>query len=228
MTVHAPARVGNILLIDDEQRVVDFVARALRAEGFEVDAETSGEDGFRRAATDDYDLVILDLLIPGSDGRVLLSRIKRLRPELSVIVLSCLDDTRTKVACLEAGADDYIAKPFALDELLARVHVRVRDRHNAPVTRLRAGGITLDLLDQEVESAGRRIKLTRRETLVLAELMRAAGEVVSKERLLSAVWGYSFEPASNVVDVYIRRLRGKLPPGTIATVRAQGYRVHAG
>lgn len=223
--LEAPPRAGRVLLVDDEQRVLDFLARALAAEGFETDSATDGEDAYQLALANDYDLIILDLLIPGSSGKLILSRLMHRRPNQRVIVLSCLSDTRSKVECLELGAEDYIPKPFALDELLARVKARMRERYRQPPTRLQVGDLVLDLLEQELTTPEGTVALTRRECLVLSELMRERGGIVSKERLLSQVWHYHFDPVSNVVDVYIRRLRAKLPPGTIQTVRSRGYRI---
>ena len=220
------AVTGNrVLAIDDEPRVLDFISRALRGEGIDVDTATNGEDGFRLALARTYDVIVLDLLMPGTDGVSVLHRILRRKPEQSVIVLTCLTDTTSKVRCLEMGADDYLAKPFALDELLARVKARMRDRAPANPHTLTTRRLVLDPVRQEANAGSGPVALTRRESMLLAELMRNAGEAVSKERLLSAVWGYSFLPGSNVVDVYVRRLRAKLVPDAIVTVRGMGYGV---
>jgi DNA-binding response OmpR family regulator len=217
---------GNrVLTVDDEPRVVDFISRALRSEGIDVDTATNGEDGFRLAVSRSYDVIILDLLMPGTDGVSVLYRILRRKPDQSVIVLSCLTDTTSKVRCLEIGADDYLGKPFALDELLARVKARMRDKAPANLHMLVTRRLALDPVRQEVNAGSGPVALTRRESMLLAELMRHAGQAVSKERLLSAVWGYSFGPGSNVVDVYVRRLRAKLGPDAVVTVRGMGYGV---
>jgi DNA-binding response OmpR family regulator len=217
---------GNrVLIIDDEPRVLAFVSRALRNEGLDVGMALTGEDGFRLAVAHSYDLVILDLLMPGTDGLSILNRILRQKPDQSILVLSCLTDTTSKVRCLEMGADDYLAKPFALDELLARVKARMRDRTHASPQTLATRTLTLDPVRQEANAGSGAVALTRRECMLLAELMQHAGRVVAKERLLSVVWGYSFSPESNVVDVYVRRLRAKLTPEAIVTVRNKGYGV---
>jgi two-component system, OmpR family, copper resistance phosphate regulon response regulator CusR len=217
---------GNkVLAIDDEPGVLRFVQRALRSEGFDVDTATNGESGFHMALEGSYDVVILDLLMPGTDGISVLARLMRRRPELSVIVLSCLTDTTSKVRCLDMGADDYLAKPFSLDELLARVKARIRDRSSLNGHTLTTRGLVLDPVRQEADAGAGPVRLTRRETMLLATLMRHAGSTVSKERLLSSVWGYCFDPMSNVVDVYVRRLRAKLTPDAISTVRGVGYGV---
>jgi two-component system, OmpR family, copper resistance phosphate regulon response regulator CusR len=223
----APA--ARILLIDDEQRVLCFVSRGLRAEGYTVDSADNGTDGLRMALTGAYDLIILDLLMPGMDGATVLRRIVRQLPSQQVIIVSCLTETATKVSCLETGAGDYLAKPFSLDELLARVqaHLRVLARSRS-VTTLQAGRLKLDLVRREADSGSGPIPLAEREFLLLCELMRHAGQTVSKERLLSSVWQYHFDSGSNVVDVYIGRLRAKLGAEAIRTVRGKGYQIDGG
>jgi DNA-binding response OmpR family regulator len=218
--------VGDkVLLIDDEQRILRFLARALRAEGFLVDVSDSGATGLRMALAGRYDMVILDLLMPGLNGRDVLRRLVAERPDQSVIVLSCLSAADTKVACLEAGADDYLTKPFSLDELLARMRARMRGAAERAPTSLLAGRIRLDLIRRRADSGAGAVALADREFLLLRELMQHPGQTVSKQRLLSAVWGYHFDPGSNVVDVYVRRLRAKLGAGAITTMRGEGYRI---
>jgi DNA-binding response OmpR family regulator len=215
----------RVLAIDDEAAVLRLLARALRNEGLHIDTATNGEEGLRRALTGSYDVVLLDLLMPGTDGASVLRRLMRLRPGQPVIVVSCLTDTVSKVRCLEMGASDYLPKPFVLDELLARIKVRIRAQSLPSPHILTTHRLMLDPLRQEADAGAGPVRLTRRESMLLAELMQHAGSTVSKERLLSSVWGYSFYPESNVVDVYVRRLRAKLCPEVIATVRGVGYRV---
>jgi DNA-binding response OmpR family regulator len=219
-------RSARILLIDDEERVLRFVSRGLGAEGYTVDAADNGADGLRMALTGVYDLIILDLLMPGLDGPTVLRRIVRKLPSQSVMILSCLTETAAKVRCFEAGAEDYLAKPFSLDELLARVgaHLRVAARGSA-ATRLSAGRLKLNMVDREADSGSGPVVLPEREFLVLRELMRHAGETVSKQQLLSSVWRYDFDPGTNVVDVYVSRLRAKLGPELIRTMRGMGYQI---
>jgi DNA-binding response OmpR family regulator len=217
-----PAR---ILVVDDEPRILRFVVRGLRAEGYEVDSADTGTDGLRKALQGRFDLVILDLLMPGLDGASVLHRLVAERPRQAVIVLSCLTATATKVRCLEAGAEDYLAKPFSMDELLARVRARLRVAAGRPVTSLVAGRLRLDLIRREADSGAGPVPLAEREFLLLRELMQRPDQIVSKQRLLSAVWRYHFDPGSNVVDVYVSRLRAKLGAATIATVRGEGYRI---
>jgi DNA-binding response OmpR family regulator len=218
---------GRLLIVDDEQRILNFVSRGLRGEGFEVDVSADGEEALRRAATGAYDIVILDLLIPGMQGTEVLRRLLQHRPEQSVIVLSALGDTGSKVTCLDLGAEDYISKPFSLEELLARVRARLRQSSKPAPARLVAGRLVLDLLRREASVGGRPVPVAEREFMLLQELMRHAGRTLSKEYLLSAVWGYHFDPGSNVVEVYVRRLRRKLGAEVVITVRGDGYRVAA-
>src|SRR5690349_946902 len=192
----------RILLVDDEPRIRDFISRALETAGYAVDAACSGAEGLRQAVAGDYDLIILDLIMPDMDGRVVLAQLLRERREQGVLVLSCLADVTTKVDCLELGAQDYLTKPFSLAELLARVRGRL-----------------------EANIGGGPVALTRLEFLLLRELMEHAGQSVGKGQLLASVWGYDFDPGSNVVDVCVRRLRSKLGFELIKTVRGEGYRL---
>jgi two-component system, OmpR family, response regulator len=215
---------GRVLIVDDEQRIVNFVRRGLEAEGLEVDPAFDGEEGLRLALTRAYDLVILDLVMPGLDGQSVLRSLVRSKPSQPVLILSARDDTPTKVTMLEAGAEDYMSKPFSLEELLARVRARLRTAARANPTEIVVGSVRLDLIRRRADVGAGPIALADREFLLLRELMRNAGRAVSKERLLSSVWGYHFDPGSNVVDVYVRRLRAKLGTETITTVRGVGYR----
>jgi DNA-binding response OmpR family regulator len=216
------------LLVDDEPRIVDFVRRGLEAEGFEVDTARDGEGGLRLASVHHYDLVVLDLVMPGLDGHAVLRSIVEHDPSQPVLVLSARTDTASKVRSLELGAEDYLSKPFSLEELLARVRARIRAAARTAPTRLTVGTITLDLIGRRADLGDGPIALAEREFLLLRELMANAGRPVSKERLLSAVWGYHFDPGSNVVDVYVGRVRAKLGAGVITTVRGVGYLVDAG
>jgi DNA-binding response OmpR family regulator len=222
-TVHAGTR---ILLIDDEPGIRNFVSRGLRGEGYTVDLASDGDTGLKAALGPPYDLIILDLLLPDLGGIEVLRLLIRQHRGQPVIVLSALGDTPSKVASLEAGADDYLVKPFSFEELLARVRARLRDARSTR-TRLTAGPLTLDLIAHQVHTESGRVLLAEREFLLLRELMSSAGDTLSKERLLETVWGYRFDPGSNVVDVYIRRLRAKIGGEAIKTVRGEGYRIDA-
>lgn len=220
--------MARLLVVDDEPRIVSFVSRALAAEGFGVDGAQDGARALELVRTRAYELVILDLLLPGLDGLSVLRGIMESRPEQRVLVLSAVSDVESKVQCLDLGASDYLAKPFALAELVARVRARVRQPTGPPQDRfLRAGGVTLDLLRRTADAGGEAVRLSEREAQLLRHLMQRDGEVSSRQKLLEDVWGFSFDPGSNVVDVYVRRLRTKLGAGVIETVRNVGYRFHA-
>lgn len=227
---HTPAGTAaraRILLVDDEQRILNFVSRGLEAEGYTVDAAASAEAGLRTALVHAYDLVILDLLLPDRAGSDLLQDLVARCPGTSIIVLSAVTDSASKVSSFDLGADDYLAKPFSIEELLARVRVALRHTHARP-TQLLAGGLTLDLISRQVQTLAGRVPLAEREFRLLHELVANAGETLSKEHLLAAVWSYRFDPGSNVVDVYVRRLRAKIGNDVIKTVRGEGYRIDAG
>jgi two-component system, OmpR family, response regulator len=220
--------VARVLVIDDEPRIVDFVSRALTAEGFRVDGAHDGIRALELARTGRYELVVLDLLLPHLDGMSVLQGLMETRPDQRVLVLSALSDVETKVKCLEFGASDYLSKPFSLAELIARVRARLRQPSAGPRHRfIHDGRLTLDLTRRVAEVDERRVTLSEREFLVLEHLMRQKGEVCSRPRLLADVWGYSFDPGSNVVDVCVGRLRAKLGGDVIETVRNVGYRFNA-
>jgi two-component system, OmpR family, response regulator len=215
----------RVLVIDDEPGVLRFVSRALRAEGVEVETADVGADGYQMALSQGYRLVILDLVMPGVDGMTILKRLLHHRPDQAVLVLSCLTDTRTKVRALDLGAADYLGKPFALNELLARVRARMRVSPVGGGVLMRASDFVLDPVRHEVTTSTSTVLMTRRESALLGELIRHAGHSVSKQRLLAEVWGYDFDPETNVVDVCVRRIRQKLGARAISTVRGVGYGV---
>jgi len=217
----------RLLVIEDEVRIRSFLSRGLEAEGFHVDVEDDGSAGLTRALSGAYDLVVLDLLLPGLDGLALLRELRQGRPELPVLILSARSDLPTKLRSFELGATDFLPKPFSLDELIARVRVQLRRTGEFDGgSTLRAGRLELDLARRQARSGGAVTDLTDREFHLLEHLARHAGEIVSRERLLSEVWGYHFDPHSNVVDVCVRRLRKRLGPGApIETVRHAGYRL---
>jgi two-component system, OmpR family, response regulator len=221
-------RMPRVLVVDDEPRIVSFIRRALSAEGLAVDSAPDGLQALEMARARRYELVVLDLMLPGLDGVSVLRGIIDWRPEQRVLVLSALSDVESKVRCLELGASDYLPKPFALAEFLARVRARLRQPGSPPAPRvLTAGRLTLDLLRRVADRGEGPVNLSEREFLVLQHLMLEPGEVATREQLLADVWGYSFDPASNVVDVYMGRLRSKLGPDIIETVRNVGYRLEA-
>jgi DNA-binding response OmpR family regulator len=219
----------QILVVEDEPRILSFLSRGLEAEGFTVHEAGNGQDGLRRALDDRYDLLILDLLLPGLDGLSVLRELQRKRPELPVLILSARRDLPTKLRSFQLGARDYLAKPFSFDELLARIRVQLRPRQGSRGgTIVRVGKLSLDLARRQATIGTHVTELSDREFRLLHHLVQHAGEVVSRERLLSDVWGYSFDPGSNVVDVCVRRLRKKLgPEAPVETVRNAGYRLLA-
>ncbi|HEY0475285.1 MAG TPA: response regulator transcription factor [Kribbella sp.] len=219
----------RILVVDDEPDLVRFVRRAFEAEGYQVLTATDGAEGLRLAMTEGPDLIVLDLLMPGVDGNAVLSGVLVSHPTMRVLVLSAAADVDARVSCLERGAVDFLAKPFAIRELLARVRSRLRSPLSQPDTEavLRVGPILLDLRARRIRVDGRDVLLSQREFLLLLHLMRNADAVCSRAELLSAVWGYDFEPATNVVDVYIGRLRAKVRKDLIQTVRNVGYQLQS-
>jgi DNA-binding response OmpR family regulator len=219
----------RILIVEDEARILAFVARALKAEGWTVGVAENGGQGLAAALANPYDLVVLDLLLPGMDGLELLRELRLRKPDLPVLILSARSDLETKLRGFTLGADDYLVKPFSLSELLARVRVQLRRRQPTGVNALiHAGPLLLDLAKHEARLGSRVCELTDGEFRLLHFLLEHAGEVSSREQLLSQVWGYDFDPRSNVVDVSIRRLRQKLgPEAPIETVRNVGYRLAA-
>jgi two-component system copper resistance phosphate regulon response regulator CusR len=219
----------RILVIEDEPRILAFVSRGLEAEGFTVDAAGDGPNGLRRAVLGDYDLVVLDLLLPGLDGLAVLRGLQERRPDVPVVIVSARADLQTKLRGFGLGACDYVSKPFAFDELLARIRAQLRrGRAGGDGTVVNAGALTLDLARRQARLGDVIAELSDREFRLLHHLVRHQGEVVSRERLLSDVWGYHFDPRSNVVDVCVRRLRKKLgADAPIETVRHGGYRVNA-
>ena len=220
--------MARVLVVDDEPRIVSFISRALAAEGLGVDSAYDGPRAIELARARKYELVVLDLLLPGLDGVSVLQSIIDSRPEQRVLVLSAVSDVESKVRCLELGAADYLPKPFALAELLARVRARLRQPAAPPAPRmLVAGGLSLDLVRRVADAGHGPVGLSEREFLLLQHLMRKHGDVCTREEILADVWGYSFDPGSNVVDVYVGRLRAKLGAEWIETVRSVGYRLEA-
>jgi two-component system, OmpR family, copper resistance phosphate regulon response regulator CusR len=216
--------VTRILIAEDERHIASFLEKGLTANGFSTSVASDGVTAAAVARDSDFDLVILDLGLPGRDGLDVLSELRRRGEHLPVIVLTARDAVPDRVAGLELGADDYVTKPFSFEELLARVRARLRDDRSEESTMLRAGDVTLDLRTRRADVDGASVELTAREFALAETFMRHAGQVLSREQLLSHVWGYDFDPGSNVVEVYVRYLRRKLGGGRIETVRGMGYR----
>ena len=213
----------HILLIEDDPAIVSLVGLGLRYEGFRVTTAATGLHGLRTALADPPDLVVLDWMLPGLDGLELCRRLRGRTDDLPIIMVTARDAVHDRVAGLEAGADDYLVKPFHFDELLARIRARLRRRH-APAHELSFGDLTLDLDLHEAMRGGRRISLTATEFNLLQFLMRHPRQVLSKDALLIAVWGYDFGGDANIVEQYVRSLRQKLgQPPLIQTLRLAGY-----
>lgn len=221
----APATARRVLVIDDEPNVVGFVGRALRSRGFDVEAAIGGERGLELALAGGHELIVLDLRMRDVTGLVILRQVMRARPRQRVLVLSAASDVDVKVACLELGACDFVAKPFELEELVARVGAQLRrPMTGGPEERhLRAGRVTLDLVRRTVDAGRGPVALSAREFGLLRHLMVRAGHACTREELLAEVWDTDFDPGTNVVDVYVHRVRSKLGAGTIHTVRSLGY-----
>ena len=216
----------RLLIIEDERKVADIVARGLRAERFAVDVAYDGERGWEMASLCDYDLIILDLMLPGPGGSEILRRLRHAKKEVPVLILTARESTAEKVENFEAGADDYLTKPFAFSELSARVQALIRRAtQTAEPSRLSAGDLEMDLLTREVRRGGEKIELQAREFALLEYLMRHAGRPVTKTMILEHIFDYSFDPQTNVVDVLMHRLRAKADPDKtrLQTLRGVGY-----
>jgi heavy metal response regulator len=217
----------RILIIEDEDKIAAFLKRGLKEEGYAVDAAADGEQGYFLASTQDYDLIILDLMLPGLDGLSLCRKLRAEGNEARILVLTARDKVGDKVQGLNAGADDYLTKPFAFEELLARVRAQLRKREAGSPTKLQVADLTMDLLAHKVLRAGREIELTAREFALLEYLIRNVGIVVTRTMIAEHVWDVNFDTFTNVIDVYMSYLRDKIdrafPDKLIQTVRGRGY-----
>ena len=215
--------MNRILIAEDEPRLASFLEKGLRSNGFATTTVGDGAKAVIIADDEDFDLLVLDIGLPVKDGFTVLQEMRAAGQRMPVIILSARDDVRDKVSGLEYGADDYVTKPFRFEELLARVRVRLRDDGVAEPTVLRANDLTLDLRTRRASVDGRHVELSAREFTMLEVFMRHSGQVLSREQLLSHVWGYDYDPGSNVVDVYVGYLRKKLGRDRIQTMRGMGY-----
>lgn len=218
----------RILVAEDEERISSFLEKGLRANGFTTDVAADGQSALIMALSDRFDLLILDLGLPGMDGSEVLNELRAKNKALPVLILTARDDVSDTVAGLEGGADDYMTKPFRFEELLARVRVRLRDEKVAEPTVLTVGEAALDLRTRQVRVGERNVELTAREFALAEVFFRHPNQVLTREQLLSHVWGYDYDPGSNVVDVYVGYLRKKLDGSLIASVRGMGYRLQPG
>ena len=217
--------MSAILIAEDEPRIAAFVAKGLAANGFSTVVVDNGVSAAALARDEDFSLMVLDLGLPGKGGMSVLAELRQRGERMPVVILTARDEIDATIAGFETGADDYMTKPFRFEELLARIRARLRvDRLEEP-TMLRVGDIVLDLRTRRVSSGGQTVELTAREFALAETFLRHPDQVLSRQQLLSAVWGYDFDPGSNVVDVYVRYLRRKLGPSVIETVRSMGYRL---
>jgi two-component system response regulator QseB len=218
--------VTRVLIVEDEDRIASFLVKGLRSHGFVSEVVGTAEDGLARARSGDFALMILDIGLPDRDGFSMLSELRRHDTTLPVVILTARDNVADTVAGFEAGANDYLTKPFKFEELLVRMRARLNDRERAsrePV--LTVAGAALDLRSRRVTVDGREVELSAREFAVAELLFNHPGQVLSREQILNDVWGYDFDPTSNVVDVYIGYLRKKLGAESITAVRRMGYRL---
>jgi DNA-binding response OmpR family regulator len=217
----------RILIAEDEPRLAAFLEKGLRAQGFTTTVVSNGAEASAMAQDEEFDLLVLDLGLPGKQGAEVLRDMRLAGQRMPVLILTARDDLDSTVAGLEGGADDYVTKPFKFEELLARIRARLREQPEPEPTVLEAGGVTLDMRARRASVQGKTIELSAREYTMLEVLMRHAGQVLSREQLLSHVWGYDHDPGSNVVDVYVGYLRKKLGPDVIETARGMGYRLRS-
>jgi len=217
----------RILVVEDEKKIADFIKRGLREEGYAVDAAYDGEEGLFLAKTNEYDLILLDLMLPKIDGLSLCRKLKKEKVKAPVIMLTAKDTVKDKVMGLDSGADDYLTKPFAFEELLARIRAILRKQDSQTLSKLKIADLELDLLTHKVARAGKEIELTTKEYSLLEYLMRNEGVIVTRTMISEHVWDIDFDTFTNVIDVYINYLRNKIDSGfdkkLIHTVRGRGY-----
>ena len=217
--------MSRVLIVEDEERIASFVRKGLTANGFTTTVVGTGAEAVDYAVTGGFDLMLLDLGLPDTDGFDVLRRLRAMGVNTPVVILTARDGVRDTVTGLEIGADDYVTKPFRFEELLARVRLRMRTERTADLTVLHAGGLSLDLRTRRASVDESTVDLTAREFALLELLMRHPGQVLTRQQMLSHVWGYDYDPGSNVVDVFVRALRRKVGAERIVTVRGMGYRL---
>ncbi|MBN1526507.1 MAG: response regulator transcription factor [Candidatus Omnitrophica bacterium] len=221
----------RILVVEDEKKIADFVKRGLREEGYAVDVAHDGKEGYLLASANDYDVIILDLMLPQMDGVTVCKKLREAKVESPIIMLTAKDTVQDKVTGLDSGADDYMAKPFSFEELLARIRAALRKKEARGATRLQAADLIMDLINHKVTRGGREIELTAKEYALLEYLMRNAGTIITRTMISEHVWDIDFDTFTNVIDVYISYLRNKIDHGykkkLIHTVRGRGYLLKA-
>ena len=221
----------KVLLIEDDRKINAFVQKGLREQGFVVDACGDGDEGYHAATTQSYDVIVLDIMLPGRDGLSILRNLRDRKNSVPVILLTARSALNERLEGLNLGADDYLCKPFFVEELVARIHAVIRRAAGETLNLLQCGELVVNLITREVRVGLHPVDLTAREFNLLELLLRSPGRVYTRTQILEYVWGYDFDPQTNVVDVYIRRLRGKLDAkaatSLIETVRGVGYRLRA-
>jgi DNA-binding response OmpR family regulator len=221
----------RLLVVEDEKKISSLITRRLKEEGFEVDLLEDGSEVAPKAAVEPYDAMVLDIMLPGADGLTVLKRIRDKGIKSPVLLLSARGEVNDRVAGLNLGADDYLAKPFAMDELVARVNALIRRASGEKLSFYKVGDLSMNLISREVHRGTRKVELTKREFGLLEYLMRSAGQVLTRTQIQEHVWDYHFDPQTNLVDVYIQRVRRKVDEGEptrlIHTVRGAGYCVKA-
>ena len=219
----------KVLVIEDEKKIASFVRKGLEAQGFVVEVSHHGDEGYTLATTRSYDVVVLDIMLPGRDGLSILRNLRDRKAPLPVILLTARSELNERLEGLNLGADDYLTKPFFIEELIARIHAVTRRAAGATQGILTAGDLSMNLLTREVKRGGVVIDLTPREFTLLEHLMRSPGRVLTRAQICEQVWDYDFDPGTNLVEVYIQRLRKKVDSGTavklIETIRGVGYRI---
>jgi DNA-binding response OmpR family regulator len=217
----------RVLVVEDEKKTASFIRKALQAEGFSVDVCGNGEDALNFASLTPFDALVLDIMLPGRDGLSVLAALREHNNTTPVLLLSARGEVNERIGGLNAGADDYLPKPFVIAELVARVRALGRRSSDSKSTELRVGGLTLDTVARRAQRAGKTVELTAREFRLLEFLMRSAGRICGRMSIIEKVWDYDFDPGTNLVDVYIRRLREKIDddfePKLLHTVRGIGY-----
>lgn len=217
----------KVLVVEDEKSIAGFIQKGLEEQGFRVEVCHDGDEGFERATTQSYDAIVLDIMLPGRDGLSILSNLRQRRNAVPVVLLTARSELGERLEGLNLGADDYLTKPFYVEELVARLHAVTR-RGGERLSVLQVGGLTVNLITREVSVDGAPVELTAREFTLMEYLMRAPGRVYTRTQILEHVWGYDFDPTTNLVDVHIQRLRKKLYEKDrerfIETARGVGYR----
>ena len=221
----------KLLVIEDEKKIANLLQKGFREQGYEVDISPNGEDGLERASSNPYDAIVIDVMLPGRDGLSVLRTLRERKVTTPVMIVTARGEVSERVEGLNLGADDYIAKPFSMDEVIARIRALIRRVTGETISLYKVGDLAMNLVKREVTRGSRRIDLTSREFRLLEHLMRSPGQVVTRTQIIERVWEYHFDPGTNLVDVYIQRLRRKVDDGEevklIQTVRGVGYSISA-